>query len=172
MEILGTLANLTPLDLPVGVTWGDLLHKYPQLLPICRDIVCQVTTKHEADLVLEIILFWQALALDVSAAEQLIMEGCVPCFHQVWLAHQHHNTEVVLQVLHGLHRLLHHPAPRTVICANQQMVEDIAAAVRDTNASIRQVAVACTALVMETDRWDEGVLGGQLLLTACQLYDR
>jgi hypothetical protein len=83
VEVLGTLGNLTPLDLPIGTTWRDVLAAHPLLVGACAR---WVSTGEEGggeaeaeavDVVLEAVMVLQALALDGSVAGELARAGVV-----------------------------------------------------------------------------------------------
>ncbi|CAN0205504.1 unnamed protein product [Discosporangium mesarthrocarpum] len=65
VEVLGTLGNLTALDLPRGVTWADVLSNYA-LAPFLTKML--VPGMAQNDIVLEVVIFTGALAEDPKAA--------------------------------------------------------------------------------------------------------
>ncbi len=77
VEVLGTLGNLTPLDLPIGTSWADVLAAHP-LVPLCVRLVRGgAEAEAEVDVVLEAVAVLQALALDGAVAADLAQAGVV-----------------------------------------------------------------------------------------------
>lgn len=90
VEVLGTLGNLTPLDLPIDTAWWELLgpQQARALVDLCVRLLLPTTTTMtgneedaavEADVVLEAVCVVQALALDGTMAAVMEEAGVVRC---------------------------------------------------------------------------------------------
>lgn len=80
VEVLGTLGNLTPLDLPIDTAWRELLgpQQARALVDLCVRLLL-TTIGVEADVVLEAVCVVQTLALDGSMAAVMAEAGVVRC---------------------------------------------------------------------------------------------
>ncbi len=74
VEVLGTLGNMTPLDLPKGMSWSEVIQAHDVLGLIAHLLVPDVS---QNDIVLEIVIFVAALAQNDEASSLLVEAGIV-----------------------------------------------------------------------------------------------
>jgi hypothetical protein len=101
--VLGTLANPAPNDLPTKPSWDKLVVDH-NLVPFLSKLL--VPDFSQDDVVLEVVLFVGALALEpTQRAPLLATSRLLRPFHALFQEKQHDN-ELTLQLLYVFYRLL------------------------------------------------------------------
>jgi len=159
VEALGTVNNLTALDLPKGAGWADLVEEF-QLQSFIPKLL--VPGMAQADVVLEVVILVGVLTADPKAVRVLALGSAVQALQQVWRDHAGDDAEVVLQLLHAFYLLLHHEPTREIILfeGEEQTINCMLQALNSRHAETAAMADRCLDLVLEFDRdAEEGRLG-------------
>lgn len=155
VEILGTLANFTLLDLPMNQGWTKLLRDY-QLLSLLTKLL--VPGMAQNDVVLEVVMIVASAAADVKAVEVLVSSNFITMLYQVW-KEKSSDVEILLQLMYCFYRFFQHEASREEALYSTRVVVDIIECLHHRNSAVRQLADTITELVLELDRQDNGSLG-------------
>ncbi len=188
VEVLGTLGNMTPLDLPKGMAWSDVIQTHDVLGLIAHLLVPDTS---QNDIVLEVVIFVAALAQNDEASSLLMEAGIVQAVEAVW-SERGDDVEIQLQLLYAYwHLLLAPPAreelmyktqavagksvysgflgclPWWLICfflATQKVpfvlpTSDMMEALDSRNKAVKDMASYCLDLVLEFDHLEDGSLG-------------
>ncbi len=102
VEILGTLGNMTPLDLPKGASWSDIIRKHDILGLIAHLLVPDMA---QNDIVLEVIIFVATLAQNDEASSHMVEAGIIQAVESVW-QERRDDVEIQLQLLYAYWHLL------------------------------------------------------------------
>ncbi|CAM9780427.1 unnamed protein product, partial [Phaeothamnion confervicola] len=156
VEVLGTLANLTQLDMPKGATWTLAWQNYRLSALVTRLLVPGMA---QADVQLEAIALVGAAAVDDGAARLLTGGPVLPAMHEA-LRDKGADAEIALQVLYAFWRLLHHPVSRHELLHGVGAVPAMLACLDHPRVpAIRRMAAAGLDLVLEFDRNEDGTVG-------------
>lgn len=147
VEAVGTLARLTPRDLPEGITYRDVLSNSGMTSFISN----YLSSCTDDDLIVETILLVQNFALDKDCAELLVESDAVVCFEEL-LLEKAVDTEIVTQIAETVYRMLHHDETRQVAMYQTATVERLAEFALHKNPTIAAVVDKCLEIVVDYDR--------------------
>jgi hypothetical protein len=185
LETIGILANLTPLDLPIGMQWHDfnlasLLSQEPQqespksLLVYCKEAMLELQShrdrrpdhnrvtvgdygneKYTVDMLLQILLLLQTLALDPVCSEQMSQDiEFLKAMHSIWCDTARIDNELALQALVLMYRLYYMSFTSSALRPGLQFHSDVLEALQHPNAEIRQVADKCVELLFKNESYE------------------
>lgn len=173
IEAFGTLANLTPLDLPQNQTWGRLLRDDDFFGLINRMLVPGIC---QNDMLLEVVLVLSTIASDRKALNVMAKTNIIGQLYTLWQEKSEGDAELCLQMLHLFHKLLMHEDCREEVMYATRIVSDMIDKLNHENAAVRHVAGRATALVLELDRREGsgelGELGVQIRKKRFEGYNR
>ena len=176
VELLGTLANLTPLDMPAGIDWahlastsgedGDLLHTLNTRLTASQDLSI------DDDLLLEAVLVVQAMTLD-SRAPDALADGPIPSALVHVLTVRSADPDIALHTLVALNRCLASRAVRAVLTRDAHAAAAVAALLEHSHAAIAAEADDAAAALADYDREEgTGELAEQILARRFVAHNR
>lgn len=185
LETIGILANLTPLDLPVGMQWHDfnltpLQSQEPQqespksLLVYCKEAMLDLQShrdrcpdhnrvtvedygneKYAVDMLLQILLLLQTLALDPVCSEQMSQDvEFLKAMHLIWCNTARIDNELALQALVLMYRLYYMSFTSSASRRGLQFHSDVLEALQHPNTEIRQVADKCVELLFKNEFYE------------------
>lgn len=155
IEVLGTLANLTPSDLPAKAgTWDRLVADH-SLIPFLNKLL--VPGFSQDDMVLEVVLFVSALALEPKCAPLLSASRLIRTFHALFQEKQHDN-ELTLQLLYAFYRLLRHRETFEELIFGVSFVPDLLLVADAPNIEVRRMCDVIMDLILDHDL-SEGSIG-------------
>eukprot|EP00903_Cladosiphon_okamuranus_P009154 g8747.t1 len=155
VEVLGTLNNLTALDLPKGIGWVDVLSNYA-LAPFLTKLL--VPGMAQNDVVLEVVILAGVMAQDPQAAALLAGSRLISALHDLW-SDKSGDTEITLQLLLTLWWLLHTKESREEVLYSTGSLTEMLDALDSRHPPTRSMATACMDIVLEFDRSEDGRLG-------------
>ncbi|CAM9486517.1 unnamed protein product [Ascophyllum nodosum] len=155
VEVLGTLNNLTALDLPKGIGWVDVLSNYT-LAPFLTKLL--VPGMAQNDVVLEAVILAGVMAQDPQAAVLLASSRLISALHDLW-SDTTGDTEITLQLLLTLWWLLNTKESREEVLYSTGALTEMIEALESHHQPTRSMANACMEIVLEFDRNEEGRLG-------------
>eukprot|EP00752_Nemacystus_decipiens_P011829 g10495.t1 len=155
VEVLGTLNNLTALDLPKGIGWVDVLSNYA-LAPFLTKLL--VPGMAQNDVILEVVILAGVLAQDPQAAALLAGSRLISALHDLW-SDKSGDTEITLQLLLTLWWLLHTKESREEVLYSTGALTEMLDALDSRHPPTRAMATACMDIVLEFDRSEDGRLG-------------
>ncbi|CAM9329038.1 unnamed protein product [Ectocarpus sp. 4 AP-2014] len=155
VEVLGTLNNLTALDLPKGIGWVDVLSNYA-LAPFLTKLL--VPGMAQNDIILEVVILAGVMAQDPQAAALLAGSRLISALHDLW-SDKSGDTEITLQLLLTLWWLLHTKESREEVLYSTGALTEMLDALDSRHPPTRAMATACMDIVLEFDRSDDGRLG-------------
>lgn len=155
IEALATLANLTPNDLPQKASWDRLVADHGVLPFLCKLLVPGFS---QDDMLLEVVLFVSALALEPRCAPLLASSRILRTFHALFQEKQHDN-ELTLQLLYAFYRMLRHPETFDEILFGVGFVPDLLLAADAPNVEVRRMCDVLMDLIVDHDLSDTGVMG-------------
>lgn len=160
IEVLGTLANMTPADLPTKTSW-DRIVADQMLIPFLNKLL--VPGFSQDDMVLEVVLFVSALVLEPKCAPLLSASRLIRTFHSLFQEKQHDN-ELMLQLLYAFYRMLRHPDTFDEIVFGAGFVPDLLLAADAPNIEVCRMCDVIMDLILDHDLSD-GTIGefGQLI---------
>jgi hypothetical protein len=147
IEVMGTLANLTPNDLPIKASWDKLVADH-NLVPFLSKLL--VPGFSQDDMVLEVVLFVGALALEPKCAPLLATSRLLRTFHALFQEKQHDN-ELTLQLLYAFYRLLRHRETFDEIIYGVGFVPDLLLAADAPNIEVRRMCDVVMDLILDHD---------------------
>lgn len=185
IELLGTIANLTPIDLPSNQTWFQLLvkdtsngkelkrskdtskdrntntgDKDHNILSLLSKML--VPGMAQNDILLEVIMVIAAFAIDASVCElfasSIKSHSIVQLLYQAW-REKAEDSEIVLQSIHCFTRLFLQPGSRDEAMYDTRAVVDMMECLSHRNSAVRAAAEKGTEIVLELDRKPTGELG-------------
>ncbi len=107
VEVLGTLGNMTPFDLPTGMMWSHILGKHNLLGLVAHLLVPDMS---QNDIVLEVIILVAVLAQNDEASSLMVQAGIIQSLTALW-SERRDDVEIQLQLLYAYwHLLLASPA--------------------------------------------------------------
>ncbi|RHY22931.1 hypothetical protein DYB25_012899, partial [Aphanomyces astaci] len=134
VEILGTLGNLTPQDLPPKSSWDKILAQYYTVIPFLNKLL--VPGFSQDDMVLQVIMFVSALMLEPKCAPLITSSRVVRSFHTIFQDKQS-DHEITLQLLFCFYRMLRHPETLDEVLYGTNMLPDLLLAADSTNVEVR-----------------------------------
>ncbi|GMF42957.1 unnamed protein product [Phytophthora fragariaefolia] len=155
IEVLATLANMTPSDLPSKTSWDRLVTDH-SLIPFLNKLL--VPGFSQDDMILEVVLFVSALALEPKCAPLLSSSRLVRTFHSLFQEKQHDN-ELTLQLLYAFYRMLRHPETFEEILFGVGFVPDLLLAADAPNIEVRRMCDVLMDLILDHDLNDGGAIG-------------
>ncbi|KAE9359169.1 Kinesin-associated protein 3 [Phytophthora fragariae] len=155
IEVLATLANMTPSDLPSKTSWDRLVTDH-SLIPFLNKLL--VPGFSQDDMILEVVLFVSALALEPKCAPLLSSSRLVRTFHSLFQEKQHDN-ELTLQLLYAFYRMLRHPETFEEILFGVGFVLDLLLVADAPNIEVRRMCDVLMDLILDHDLNDGGTIG-------------
>ncbi|POM70749.1 Kinesin-associated protein [Phytophthora palmivora] len=155
IEVLATLANMTPSDLPSKTSWDRLVTDH-SLIPLLNKLL--VPGFSQDDMILEVVLFVSTLALEPRCAPLLSSSRIVRTLHSLFQEKQHDN-ELTLQLLYAFYRLLRHPETFEEILFGVGFVPDLLLAADAPNIEVRRMCDVLMDLILDHDLSDVGTIG-------------
>lgn len=153
IEVLGTLANMTPSDLPAKASWDRLVADH-SLIPFLSKLL--VPGFSQDDMVLEVVLFVSALALEPKCAPLISASRLIRTFHSLFQEKQHDN-ELTLQLLYAFYRLLRHPETLEEIIFGVSFVPDLLLAADAPNIEVRRMCDVIMDFILDHDLSEGGI---------------
>ncbi|RLN64169.1 hypothetical protein BBJ29_000317 [Phytophthora kernoviae] len=147
IEVLATLANMTPSDLPPKMSWERLVTDH-SLIPFINKLL--VPGFSQDDMILEAVLFVSALALEPKCAPLLSASRLVRTLHSLFQEKQHDN-ELTLQLLYAFYRMLRHPETFEEILFGVSFVPDLLLAADAPNIEVRRMCDVLMDLILDND---------------------
>ncbi|TMW57386.1 hypothetical protein Poli38472_003311 [Pythium oligandrum] len=154
IEVLGTLGNMTPNDLPIKASWDRIIADN-NLIPFLSKLL--VPGFSQDDMILEVVLFVGALALEPKAAPLLTASRLLRTFHSLFQEKQHDN-ELTLQLLYAFYRLLRHPETFDEIIYGIGFVPDLLLAADAPNIEVRRMCDVVMDMILDHDV-SQGAIG-------------
>ncbi|KAJ0402145.1 hypothetical protein P43SY_000460 [Pythium insidiosum] len=154
IEVLGTLANLTPSDLPAKASWDRLVADH-NLVPFLQKLL--VPGFSQDDMLLEVVLFVSALALEPKCAPLIASSRLLRAFHSLFQEKQHDN-ELTLQLLYAFYRLLRHRETFDEIVYGIGFVPDLLLTADAPNIEVRRMCDVVMDLILDHDV-SQGAIG-------------
>ncbi|KAH7476436.1 Kinesin-associated protein 3 [Phytophthora ramorum] len=154
IEVLATLANMTPSDLPPKTSWDKLVTDQ-SLIPFLNKML--VPGFSQDDMILEVVLFVSALALEPKCAPLLSSSRLVRTFHSLFQEKQHDN-ELTLQLLYAFYRMLRHPETFEEILFGVGFVPDLLLAADASSIEVRRMCDVLMDLILDHDL-NDGAIG-------------
>ncbi|KUF92298.1 polyamine oxidase 4 [Phytophthora nicotianae] len=155
IEVLATLANMTPSDLPTKSSWDRLVTEH-SLIPLLNKLL--VPGFSQDDMILEVVLFICTLALEPKCAPLLSSSRLVRTLHSLFQEKQHDN-ELTLQILYAFYRMLRHPETFEEILFGVGFVPDLLLAADAPNIEVRRMCDVLMDLILDHDLNDGGTIG-------------
>eukprot|EP00644_Phytophthora_capsici_P008094 jgi/Phyca11/554082/estExt2_Genewise1Plus.C_PHYCAscaffold_580193 len=155
IEVLATLANLTPSDLPSKTSWDKLVIDH-SLIPFLNKLL--VPGFSQDDMILEVVNFVGTLSLEAKCAPLLSSSRLVRTFHSLFQEKQHDN-ELTLQLLYAFYRMLRHPETFEEILFGVGFVPDLLLAADAPNIEVRRMCDVLMDLILDHDLNDGGTIG-------------
>ncbi|CAM9303160.1 unnamed protein product [Chrysoparadoxa australica] len=160
VELLGTLGQLTELDLPKGmlshhwVDWGDVMHNYDLAPFLCKLLVPGMA---QTDVILEVVVWLGQMVCDKEAAAIIGSSNVIPALQELWASTEKSgDVEVRLQLLHTFWQLMHNAGTRLQVMSGDDTMEGILNALSSRHGPTREAADRCLRLVLEFERDLEG----------------
>jgi hypothetical protein len=158
IEILGTLANLTSLDLPGG--WMKVLKDYQIFALLSRLLVPGMS---QPDILLEVIMLFSASAVEPKTCDMIVSGNVLSQLNQLWKEKGPDDVEILLQLMHLFYRLILNDSSRNAAMYNASVVSDSIEYLSHANVAVSQLSESISAIVLELDRDPEtqelGALG-------------
>ncbi|OQR91603.1 kinesin-associated protein [Achlya hypogyna] len=148
VEILGTLGNMTPNDLPAKTTWDKLLTQSVAVIPFLSKLL--VRGFSQDDVVLQVIMFVSALMLEPKCAPLITSSRIVRSFHLIFQDKQS-DCEMTLQLLFCFYRMLRHPETLDDILYGCNMLSDLLLAADSPNNEVRRMCDAVLDVIIDHD---------------------
>jgi hypothetical protein len=155
VEILGTLANLTSLDIPVNQGWSKLLGDYNLLSLISKLLVPGMA---QNDVLLEVIMLISAAASDNTTCSVLASSNIIGLLYQVW-KDKSSDVEILLQLIYCFYKFFLQESSQDEAMYGTRVVIDIMECLSHKNSAVRSMADTVVELVLEVDRQANGQLG-------------
>ncbi|OWZ19116.1 Kinesin [Phytophthora megakarya] len=155
IEVLATLANLTPNDLPSKTSWDRLVTDH-SLIPLISKLL--VPGFSQDDMILEVVLFVSTLALEPRCVPLLSSSRIVRTLLSLFQEKQHDN-ELTLQLLYAFYRLLRHTDTFEEILFGVGFVPDLLLAADAPNIEVRRMCDVLMDLILDYDLSDAGTIG-------------
>ena len=148
IEILGTIANFTLLDLPMNQGWSKMLSDY-NLLPLLSKLL--VPGMSQNDVILEVVMILSAAASDNQSCKLFLNNNIIPTLYQVW-KEKSNDLEVLLQLLFCFYKLLSNENTQEEVLYGTRIIADIIECLGHTNPAVRFISDQVVELVLEVDR--------------------
>ncbi|EQC25403.1 hypothetical protein SDRG_16730 [Saprolegnia diclina VS20] len=148
VEILGTLGNMTPNDLPAKTTWDKLLTQSVSVIPFLSKLL--VRGFSQDDVVLQVVMFVSALMLEPKCAPLITSSRIVRSFHLIFQDKQN-DCELTLQLLFCIYRMLRHPETLDDILYGCNMLPDLLLAADSANIEVRRMCDAVLDVIIDHD---------------------
>ena len=147
IEILGTLANLTTLDLPGG--WVKVMKDYHIFGLISKLLVPGMS---QPDMLLEVIMLLSACAVESKTCDMIVSSNVMNQLYQLWKDKAADDVELLLQLMHCFYRLLLNDSTRRAAMYDTGVVSDSIEYLSHSNLSVSQMAESIASVVIELDR--------------------
>lgn len=148
IEVLGTIANFTILDLPMNQGWSKILSEYNLLQLLSKLLVPGMA---QNDVVLEVIMILSTAASDNQACKILLNHNIIPTLYQVW-KDKSSDIEILLQLIYCFYKLLLNENTQEEVLYGTRIIVDIIECLGHTNPAVRSISDQVVELVLEVDR--------------------
>ena len=148
LEVLGTMGNLTPNDLPDSLTFADLIARYNLVEFFQRQLVPGMA---QDDIILQIIILVGAMVAEHEAARVLIGSPIIKTVYDV-MRSKRDDDEIVLQTLYAFMPLLTHPDTYESLVYETNFVDEVCRSLSKRNNEVQVVCEQILKIVMELDR--------------------
>ncbi|CEG40929.1 kinesin-associated protein 3-like [Plasmopara halstedii] len=155
IEVLATLANMTPNDLSSKTSW-DILVTDHALIPLLNKFL--VPGFSQDDMILEVVLFVSALALEPRCAPLLSSSRLIRTLHSLFQEKQH-DRELTLQLLYAFYRMLRHPETFEEIVFGAGFVPDLLLVAESSNIEVRRMCDIVMDLILDHELNDNKTKG-------------
>lgn len=155
VEVLGTLANLTSLDIPGNLGWAKLLGDYNLLSLVSKLLVPGMA---QNDVLLEVIMLISTAASDNATCSLLASSNIIGLLYQVW-KDKSSDVEILLQLIFCFYKFFQQESSQDEAMYGTRVVVDIMDCLSHKNAAVREMADTVVEMVLEVDRQDRGQLG-------------
>jgi len=154
VEAMGTLACLTPSDLPKGTSFADVLLEHDLVEFLHKHLLPGFS---EDDVLLEVVLLIGQFSLCAAAARLLANSPLIKLVYDL-LHEKHDDAEIVLQVLFTFHRLLRHADTGHSLLYETQMAKDVCDLLEHRNGVVRVMADTVLDQIVDHDEASESAL--------------
>ena len=170
IEVLGTLANLTSLDLPGG--WYKVLKDY-RIFQLISKLLASESA--EPDLLLEVVMIFSAAAVEPKACDMICSGIVLKQLHNLWTDRGPEDVELLLQIMHCFYRLMLNESTQNAALYSTGMISESIECLGHANLAVSQMAESISTVVLELDRDPDtgslGTLGIQIRLKRFQSYN-
>jgi hypothetical protein len=164
LEILGTLANLTTLDLPMNQGFSKIMLDF-NLLSLLNKLL--IPGMAQNDIVLEVILIFSTAVSDSQCCKIVMKHNLVATFYQLWREKGvggggagGGDIEIMLQLIYLFYKLLWNENTQEEVLYGTRVIIDIIECLHHPNGAVRAISDQVVELVLELDRNDlTGELG-------------
>lgn len=161
IEVVGTLANLTSLDLPGG--WCKVLKDYKMFQLVSKLLAPGAA---ELDLVLECIMLLAAAATEPKACDMICSGHILKTLHNLWTERGPNDVELLLQIMHCFYRLMLNESTQNAALYSTGVISDSIECLGHRNLAVNRLAESIATVVLELDRdpltGALGILGVQI----------
>lgn len=170
IEVLGTLANLTSLDLPGG--WYKVLKDY-HIFQLISKLLAPGAA--EPDLLLEVVMLFSAAAAEAKPCDMICSGIVLKQLHNLWTDKGPNDVELLLQLMHCFYRLMLNESTQNAALYSTGVISDSIECLGHKNLAINQMAESIAQVVLELDRdpltGALGLLGVQIRNKRFQSYN-
>jgi hypothetical protein len=171
IEILGTFANLTSLDITGG--WIKLMKDYQLMTFLSRLLV---SGKAQSDILLEIVMIFASAASEPKVCDMIVTTSALNQLAQLWNDKAHHDEELMLQLMHCFYRLVLNESSRSAVMYDTQVISEAIENLGHSNLALNRMAEDISSIVIELDRDPKdqtlGGLGLQIRARRFQAYNQ
>ncbi len=148
VEILGTLANLTVLDLPVNQGWARILQDFHLLSYISKLLVPGMA---QNDVLLEVVMLISAAAVDPAAAKMIATSNILTMLYGLW-SDKGTDPELLLQLVYCFYIFFQQDTSKEEAMYGTRVIVEMMDCLHHKNAAVRAMADQALELVTEADR--------------------
>jgi hypothetical protein len=174
LEILGTLANLTPLDLPMNHGFAKIFTDY-NLLSLLNKLL--IPGMAQNDIILEVVMILAASSSDPQCCVIIMKSNLIAILSQLWKEKAFSDVELMVQLIYCFYKLLYSEHTQEEVLYGTRVVQEIIeSGLSHPNSAVRRISDQVVELVLELDR-DEmtgtlGQLGLQIRAKRFESYNQ
>jgi hypothetical protein len=174
LEILGTLANLTPLDLPMNQGYAKIFTEY-NLLNLLNKLL--IPGMAQNDVILEVIMIISTASSDQQCCQIIMTSNLIAVLTQIWKEKASSDVEIMIQLIYCFYKLLCSEHTQEEVLYGTRVVKEIIGhCLSHPNAAVRGISDHLVELVLELDRNDLtgelGQLGLQIRTKRFESYNQ
>jgi len=166
VELLGTLGNITSLDMPKGKGWANLMTDYNLCNFVSKLLVPGMS---QNDVVLETVILIGQFCHDSESQMLIASSSLIRALHELW-QDKGDDSEILLQLLHLFYKMLHWPDCREELLYSTEAMADISECVSKRHKPTRFLAEKCLDLILEVSERSGG--GGGLGKTSMRTEEQ